>query len=745
MSNPSIQVTDLESTFHAIKNSNPQELSKHRIPHTPDYKSIPDQNYAPSSTVSGAFGGGMNRYASSGAGIIYGQPTFFSPVHTPINWQIPSKRLEQYQWARFFYENEPKVASAIDFYSYFPMNDYEHECKDRNVKKHFDKMKKRLKMSKWLRLMSHEIHLLGDCFPFIEVSCEHCNGSGSNGDEVCEHEGGTIRRIVILNPDFVEVYTSPLNPDPVIALKPDEELMNMVQRRTPGYERLAPKVRQLVAGGEPIRLDNRSVSHLKYGEGGYSRYGIGMVRRLFPVLSYKTKLMVAQWIVAERLIVPIKVVKVGSDERPAGPADIAAVQSQLAQTANDPNLTLVTHHAFELDWIGASGKVLTLSNEFDFINQEILDGMMINNALLNGEGPTFANASVGIEAMIQRLETFRREISEWIEEEIYLPESMRQGFVEIDEDTGEEEYIYPEVKWNSMHLRDQQQYRTFMMQLYEKGLLSAQTVLESFDLDPDREIERKRYDALQQMAVSKGVGELGGGFGGGDAGGGGMGDLGGMGGGMGGDMGGMGGGMDGGMGGDMGAPITPGGDMGAPMMASTTSNISVESSTPYNGKILKQKTRDKIDSQQKKLYKSKAQGEFNTDQTRDEKGRIIFTSIERKLIPRLQKCQSEGLIRYQIVPQYKVQYGSNREYSIDFGVPALKIAIEADGETFHGSEKQITSDKERDQKLHQLGWTVLRFTDADIDKKLEKVISTIVKAIMEKEMFLKQEIPSSPS
>jgi len=116
-------------------------------------------------------------------------------------------------------------------------------------------------------------------------------------------------------------------------------------------------------------------------------------------------------------------------------ADIAAVQEQLAQTANDPNLTFVTHHAFELQWEGASGKVLTLSNEFDFINQEILDGMMINNALLNGEGPTYNNDAIGIESMIERLETFRREIAQWIEQYIYLPEAIRQGFVDEDPDS----------------------------------------------------------------------------------------------------------------------------------------------------------------------------------------------------------------------------------------------------------------------------------------------------------------------
>jgi hypothetical protein len=36
---------------------------------------------------------------------------------------------------RFFYENEPKVASAIDFYSSFPMSNWTHECSNLKVKK----------------------------------------------------------------------------------------------------------------------------------------------------------------------------------------------------------------------------------------------------------------------------------------------------------------------------------------------------------------------------------------------------------------------------------------------------------------------------------------------------------------------------------------------------------------------------------------------------------------------------------
>jgi very-short-patch-repair endonuclease len=731
-----LQTTDLETTFRALRNRNPDRLANSDVPQHPSYKAIPRQNYAPTSSAHTQWGNGMAKFASvASAGTIYGQPQFFSPVHTPINWQIPSKRLEQYQWSRFFYENEPKVASAIDFYSYFPMSDWEHECKDRKVKIYFDKFKKRLQLPKWCRLISHETHLLGDCFPFAEIVCPICHGQGMIGDELCDHEGGTVKRMVILNPDYVDVHSPPLNPDPIIALRPDEELISMVQRKTPGYERLSPEVIALVSSGQPIRLDNRNVAHLKYGESGYSRYGVGMVRRLFPILSYKTKLMVAQWIVAERLIVPIKIVKVGSDERPAGPADIAAVQAQLAETANDPNLTIVTHHAFEFQFEGASGKVLTLSNEFEFINQEVLDGMMINNALLNGEGPTFASASVGIEAMIQRLNTFRNMVSEWMIDFLYLPEAKRQGFIDENPETGEDEWIVPKIKWNSMHLRDQQQYRTFIIQLYEKGLVSAQTVLEAFDIDPDQEIERKRYDAVQMMALGQGMGqpqqgEMGDGFGGG---------MGGM------DLGGLGGGMDLGGGGE--PPISPGGELGGPPGGEMggagppmgkTGPLTADIADPnqFGGKVLKKKTRDKLVSEQRKtqqaIPKPSSFSQGQDGQIRDEKGRIAFTKIERILMDYMIRDQKSGIIRYPIVPQYKLMIG-NLEHPVDFALPAVKLIIEADGEIYHSAPKQVQKDNERDRQLNQMGWTVLRFKDSEIEKQPQQVMSKIVQTIMKAE------------
>ena len=739
------QPYDLESTFRAIQGSP-------KVYYPPgaelNFSNNPLRTAYPSPALSRTgLGRDMGMYKSASNGIIYSQPQFFSPVYTPINWQIPSKRREIYQWCRFYYENEPKVASSIDFYSAFPINGFNHECSNREIKDYFDEYREKLELDRWLKVISHERHLLGDCFPFLEISCETCGDSGVGEDgKACDHKGGEFKRLVILNPEYVEVYTSPITPDPVICLIPDDELRNLVTKKGPGYEKLSPRVRALIASGMPIPLDNKCISHLKYGETGYNRYGVSMVRRLFPTLAYKTKLMTAQWIVAERMILPIKVVKVGNDDRPASAADIANVQSQLAATANDPNLTLVTHHAFDLDWYGASSKVLTLSNEFELIAQEELDGLMINKALLNGEGPTYSNAAIGVEVMIHRLEQWRDELSRWIEQHIYLPIAKMKGFVEKDE-FGHPKYVYPRIKWNIMHLRDQQNYRQFMLQLYEKGVISTKRLLDAFDIDYDEEIEILNYERAtgafggQQMGMGGGMGGMGGGFGGGGGGapggdmgmggGGPMGDTG-MPGGGGADMG-MGGGAPGG-----GAPA--GGAPGA-MASSNTTNIG-----QFGNRVLKKKTRDKlqreIDQQQSaQQAQQAATTDISEAKTVDVQGRKLYTSIELSLLRELVKARQQGSIKHAIVPHFRpTEKFGPQPIELDFAIPDVKVGIEADGVLYHSTLQQQKDDDERDAKLAQAGWTILRFTDHEIESRLRGCIDTIIKTVAQKEKWLKDQV-----
>lgn len=258
---------------------------------------------------------------------------------------------------RFFYENEPKVAAAIDFYSRFPMNGFNLECRNTKVLKFFEHhVAKKLNLNERLKEISSEYFMLGDVFIHTDISCPLCNGTAKNTDtgEECNHEGGMFNRIFVMNPDWVEVQKSPLTDEPLIVMIPDEELQQIVHKRQPKaiYDRIPDQLKGLIMARAPIPMSNRTTSHLRHMAVPYGTYGTSIIRRLFTTLAYKTKIMTANWIVAERLILPVRVVKVGSDNRPATSTDIADIQQQLAATANDPNLTIVTHHNFEYDWYG---------------------------------------------------------------------------------------------------------------------------------------------------------------------------------------------------------------------------------------------------------------------------------------------------------------------------------------------------------------------------------------------------------
>jgi len=340
-----------------------------------------------------------NKYAqfAQSPDTIVTNPQFFSPINTNINWQIAARRREVYMWSRYFFLNEPKVFAGIKWYSDFCINGFKlvwpHPQASRKMLRHFEYEVERLEIMNKLKQISLEYHMIGDVFIHVDMSCEKCGGTSIDPDsgERCNHKNGDINKLVILNPDWIEVVKPPWADEAVIVMIPDEDIIKIVQTKQPAeiYNQLSDQVKQQILQKKPIRLSPRTLVHMKHMAVDYGVYGTSMIRPLFQTLAYKTKLMSAQWLVAERLIVPIKLVKVGSDQRPAGPADIAEAQQMLASIANEPNVCLVTHHLVDIDFVGAQGKILQVSQELEHIDKELLDGLMLNQALLNGEATSY--------------------------------------------------------------------------------------------------------------------------------------------------------------------------------------------------------------------------------------------------------------------------------------------------------------------------------------------------------------------
>ena len=191
-------------------------------------------------------------------------------------------------------------------------------------------------------------------------------------------------------------------------------------------------------------------------------------------------------------------------------------------------------------------------------------------------------------------------------------------------------------------------------------------------------------------------------MGGGPMGGGPMGD---MGGGMpGGDMG---GGMPGGdMGGGMGGAMAPGGMGGAggapPMGAAASGEL------PIIGK----------------------RGSKNKQQEEAEQApppqMIKLTKLEQKMFRTLSAMN----VPQNLFAQYQIKVpGEARAYALDFAYPNIGVGIEVDGSIWHDREDFKQRDLQRDQKLANVGWRVLRFTENAVNENMDAVRDTIMKHI----------------
>ena len=101
------------------------------------------------------------------------------------------------------------------------------------------------------------------------------------------------------------------------------------------------------------------------------------------------------------------------------------------------------------------------------------------------------------------------------------------------------------------------------------------------------------------------------------------------------------------------------------------------------------------------------------------KGRAAGSELEVRVIQLLREA---GLA--EPVRQYEVVIGATR-YFIDIAYPARRLAIEVDGRQSH----EFEDDRARQNALVLAGWTVLRFTWADVMERADQVIAAIVMAM----------------
>jgi hypothetical protein len=226
---------------------------------------------------SGMYGGGGMGGASSGNTVMQ-SPEIYSPLWLTSNLSLPRDRATINAWCRSFFALNPFVHNAVSLHSTYPISKLSIKSPNKDIERFFNDMIEEIDLMNICVQIAQEYWLLGEAFVYAELD-----------------EGkGKWSRLHIQNPDFMIVKRTVVASEPIIMLRPDENLKKIIQSNRPGdieqKKQLNQQIIDSVRRGENIPLDNFHVSHLARRISPYEIRGTGLPVCIFRQLMLFDKL-----------------------------------------------------------------------------------------------------------------------------------------------------------------------------------------------------------------------------------------------------------------------------------------------------------------------------------------------------------------------------------------------------------------------------------------------------------------------
>ncbi len=426
-------------------------------------------------------------------------PDVYSPLWLNSNLNLPRDRITVNAWVRVFVALMPLVQNAITLHSTYPISKMNIKCKDRKVQQFFEDMIDEADLISTCVQIAQEFWTIGEAFP--------------NGE--LDENTGKWARFVIHNPDFVAVERGIVAGEPIISLKPDENLKRIASGTRPSdiHQRmqLDPAIVEYVRKNQNIPLNNFYVTHIARRMCPYDVRGTGLIVSIFKSLMALDQIKEAKFVQYSQMINPITLVKVGSDSFRPGPTELEAYRQVFEESMYDKNFVLFTQHDVAVERAGFSGGVLDVGADIDKLINEIYAGLMVPKVIIDGSDTTYANGGVAVDVLRQRYTQFRGILSSWLRKKVFAPISQLNGFYEVD--GGKRKLIVPEVDWNHMALFDMQDYIGNLMTLANAEpaarKVSVQTLYRSLGLEYEDEMRKMKYEDVQNAIRERELQALG--------------------------------------------------------------------------------------------------------------------------------------------------------------------------------------------------------------------------------------------
>lgn len=473
-------------------------------------------------------------FPSAGGSSMGSGGNFYSPELSPDFLELPQSVDEQRNYFRFFYDHDPFVGQAIDLHSELPLSKLRLR-KPRAQNPQMAESAMRF-CERWVREIGllhrlleivHEWFLIGEIFVYAEDASEEMpkeitheqykeiTSEGKIIDEWREREDARERSVEWLKknysgwtglralpPEQIHMESFPFSDQRLIELIPDSKTKALVERARQGDNRALEIVNSYpqevvnhVVEGTNIPLNTNPmagsfVHYMARKKSSYEPRGKSILQRCMRVLVYRDKLRQAQTSIASRHMTPIRVVY--AEDMNAEQTEELREQVDLA--LQDPDFSIIANYQITWEEMGGGqgARLLELSGEYDLTDRQLYAGLGVTESLLSGES-SYSGDRIHLEVINVRYLLLREVLQDFVDHQLLEPMCRRMGFIEYDED-GREVVIHPRLSFTRLALRDNQETFDALFNLYQKGSLDIDTILDLLNIDPDTVREKLERD-----------------------------------------------------------------------------------------------------------------------------------------------------------------------------------------------------------------------------------------------------------
>lgn len=499
--------------------------------------------------LSGSGGFGGNTIQSN-------QGNFFSPQLSTDFLELPQSARERREIYRHFYNTDELVGQAIDLHTELPLSKVRLAApKPRSCPKgfksaddygkyilsRFERMCKRVKLFQRLITMVHHYWLDGMAVIFaedsnVEVPPEVGHRMERTKEAVLNEDGTPEERdtskwvaeddleekefdyyrknyqgwdkIIVLPIDQVKITPFRYADKSIVEMIPNDTDRQLIERARMGdpiaeklIEEIPEEVRLHIEQGQLIPLgtdpDEGSFAFILTGsKSADSILGQSILNRCLRTLYYREKLRQAQTSIASRAMTPKRIVWAEG----LSDVDVDQLREQVDLSLVDPDYSIVANYEVHWEEMGSKDRLLDLQGEYEQTERRLLAGLGVTESLMSGES-LYSGDRLKLEVINQRYLHLREILQEYVEDQLFRPVAIRMGFVEKDE-WDQDTVLYPKLSFTRLPLRDSQDTFDALWNLYSKGSISIDIILELLNIDPSdtrAKIERDMFtvnDAL---------------------------------------------------------------------------------------------------------------------------------------------------------------------------------------------------------------------------------------------------------